>query len=252
MTWIKNHNVARTSLLLLAVALIAALLFWAMWALVSFGRGQAPAVSAQQLLVEACERTTKTDFDFKTTLHGNQNLGSDNKIVTVTYDFRVSGEDFYLAFTDEEGAFEIIVVDNVVYIRHPSEGWKLADPQPKSKMTVAGMLDSRPGHLDKAYSDNPLCPDIGAVESIGKETINGVDAEHYQVKGTGIGAPTDTDSTTVTEGLDIVWDYWINEDGQLVQARETVTLTGDGEAGQVETTTLVSGVGEPNTIEVPM
>ncbi len=219
-----------------------------MWWLV-FTEGQ-PQASTQELLVEACERTTKTDFDFKTTLHGNQNLGSDDKIVTVTYDFQVSGEDFYLDFTDEEGAFEVIYVDHVAYYKDTGDDWKVADPQPKSKMTIAGMLDSRPGHLDKAYSDNPLCPDIGDVASIGKETINGVQTEHYQTKDTGVGAP-EVRTENTTRGLDITWDYWVNEDGQILKTVETMTLTGNAEAGQVETTTLISGVGEANEIIAP-
>ena len=255
MIWIKNR-VAINSLLVLAGALLAALLFWTMWSLVSTGKGPTPAVSAQELLFTACERTAETDFDFVTTIHGNQNLGIDDELVTITYDAQVSGEDFYLAISDGERAQEVMMVDGAVYYKDPGGAWTLAESQ--SKMDITTMLSGYEGQPPsvEVESDNPLCPEIGPVARVGEETVSEVSADHYRLTDTGVGAPDGPtgqvdENTYITKGLDITWDYWLNEDGQILKIQEVITLTGDTDAGQVEVTTEVSGIGDPNVITVP-
>ena len=139
---------------------------------------------------------------------------------------------------------EVISVDGIVYHRAPGEQWKLGDPQPKRKMNIAHMLSGGVGAAPtvKVKSDNPLCPEIGPVARVDEEMVNEIGTDHYRL--TEIGADDGL--------LDITWDYWVNDDGQLLKTQQLITLTGNTEAGQVAITTEISGVGEPNTITAPI
>ena len=246
MTMIKSR-VAITSLLVLAGALLVALLFWAMWGLVSIGKGQAPQVSAQELLFNACERTAETDFDVLMTIHG----GFDDTITTVTYDVQVSGEDIYMQVTVGELMGEILYVDGVRYVREPGGAWVV---EPRGRASVSGMLGGFESPLE---SDNSLCPEIGPGARVGEKTVSEVGEDHYRLTATGVGAPDGPtgrvdENTYISPGQDMTWDYWLNEDGQLLKMQQLITLTGKTDAGQVAITTVISGVGEPNTITAPV
>ncbi|MCE2463951.1 MAG: hypothetical protein J4F46_08620 [Dehalococcoidia bacterium] len=205
--------------------------------------GDKPQLSAQELF-NGCERTAETDFDFLVTIHGNERLGYDDTIVTVTFDGQVSGEDIYMLATVGERSREVIYVDKVMYSRDPGGAW-VANPQ--SKMSLAGMLSGfeSPVVLE---SDNPLCLELGPVATVSEH--------HYRLTATGVGAPDGPtgwvdENTYITQGQDITWDYWLNEDGQLLKMQQISTLTGNTDAGQQSITTVISGVGEPNVIERP-
>ncbi len=233
---VKTRNFILASLAVLGIAS-----FIAWWLLSSTDNSS--QISAEELLFTACENTVETDFDFQLTIHGNRNLGSDPTVSSITYEVQVSGEDLYMYVTDGEYTQEVISVDGTVYHRAPGEQWKLGDPQPKRKMNIAHMLSGGVGAAPtvEVKSDNPLCPEIGPVARVDEEMVNEIGTDHYRLTETG-----------ANDGLlDITWDYWVNDDGQLLKTQEVITLTDNTEAGQVMINTVVSNVGEPNVIERP-
>ena len=232
-----KRNLVLASLASLVVLGIASFIAW--WFL--FSRAQ---VSAEELLFTACENTVETDFDFHLKIHGNRNLGGDSTVSSITYDVQVSGEDLYMYVIDGDYRLEVISVDGIVYHRAPGEQWKLADPQPKRKMNIAHMLSGGVGAAPtvEVKSDNPLCPEIGPVARVDEEMVSEIGSDHYRLIETG-----------ADDGrLDITWDYWVNDGGQLRELQEVVTLADNAEAGQVMINTVISGVGEPNVIEAPV
>ena len=244
-------------LVVLAPLLVLAALGLTLWFVFA---GDKPQLSAQELLVNACERSAETDFDLLMTIHGNENF--EDKIVTITYDVQVSGdsgtmykEDIYMIVTSGERSQEVIYVDEVMYYKDPGGVWILADPQ--SRMTVAGMLRGYESPLMEVQSANPLCPEIGPVATVGEETVATVGEHHYRLTATGVGAPDGPtgqvgENTYISPGQDMTWDYWLNEDGQLLKMQQVITLTGNTDAGQLMITTEISGVGEPNEITAPV
>ena len=229
-------------LVVLAPLLVLAALGLTLWFVLAGDKPQ------QELLVNACERTAETDFDLLMTIHG----GFDGTITTFTYDVQVSGEDIYMLISDGERSGEIIYVDGVHYSREPGGAWVV---EPRGKSTVSGMLGGFESPV-AIESENPLCPEIGPVGSVGEETVREVGDDHYRLTATGVGAPDGPtgqvdENTYITQGQDMTWDYWLNEDGQLLKMQQLITLTGNPDGGQVLITTVVSGAGESNVIERP-
>ena len=219
---------------------------------------EVPQLSAQDILLAACERTAEPDFDLLMTIEG----GFDGETATGIYDVQVSRgsgtmyeDDIYMQVTVGELMGEILYVDGVQYIREPGGAWTLSDPQ--SRMSVAGMLRGYESPLWKVEMENSLCPEFGPVATVGEETVSEVGDDHYRLTATGVGAPDGPtgqvdENTYISPGQDMTWDYWLNEDGQLLKMQQLITQTDNKDAGQVLITTVVSGVGEPNVIEAPM
>ena len=219
---------------------------------------EAPKVSAQDILLATCERTAKTDFDLVMTMIGN----FDGETVTEIHDVQVSRgsgtiyeDDIYMYVTIfGESSIEVIYVDEVMYHREQGGVWTLSDPQ--SRMSVAGLLRGYESPLWEVEMENSLCPEFGPVAKVGEETVREVGENHYRLTATGVGAPEGPtgqvdENTYISPGQDMTWDYWLNQDGQLLRMEQVITQTGRYPR-QVLITTVVSDVGEPNVIEAPV
>ena len=254
-------NVKGRNAVLATLAILVGVAIGLAWWFIS-SKDSAPPVSA---LFKACENTVKTDFDYLLTIHGNKylspsDLHHSDEIVTGTYDVQISGEDFHMAFSDGTFSVELMRVDNAVYVKEDDGAWRLDPSQDPSKLDPTNFLTMGGYTSEGVRSDNPLCPEIGAmgpVGSVDEGMASEISPGHFQITGTGVGAPEGPvgqvdENTYITQGHDVTWDYWLNDDGQLLKTRELITLTGHPDAGQVEVTTVISGVGEPNVIKAPI
>ena len=200
--------------------------------------------SAQDILYSACEQTeAQQDFDF------------DGKITTeiptlgANYNGSISGNNYSIVITlmgSEGGVLEARGVGGGVYYREDGGEWKVDETGTLDLIYFRNLINSKAAPL----GEDVLCPE-GAVASVGFESVEGVQAEHFTLTessevgpvGNVDGLPGESDGVSSRE-----YNYWVGPDGLLVQTNHrTVFTTG----GYTDVTSTISGVGDPNVIEKP-
>ena len=209
-----------------------------MWVMAQDGSA---TVSAQEIVLEACDSTSEKDYDLAMVLSDRTDDGETRKYAE--YSFRVSGDDHYVRvdFEDGQDSGEHIVVDGKVYIR-------LKGQDEWFHMVGFKAYNLTPHPLGNGAGD--LCPELGAVARVNEdEDVEGANADRYLFEEELHGGFTTVDGEEVelpNMGTR-TWTIWVNDDGQIVK---THTLHSDGDR-EYEWTTLVSNVGELNAISAP-
>ncbi len=226
--------------------------------------------SVEQTLFTVCERTFQGDFDLtsvQTSRPGILPEGVTWASFVAMFDVRVSGEDFHSIVRglsedgEVEGESETFVVGGSFYQRSDGGEWSqemrglIGDPVRFSRRSLAGLVGlTTPSYASEFQSDVFFCAYVGPdAVMVGEETVDGVTATRYQLVQLAWAAdPPRDDGGTADPGLDRTWDYWVDENGLLLQTRQEMRLTGNHDAGEIIIETRISGVGEPNVITAPI
>ena len=169
----------------------------------------------------------------------------------VTYDIRVSGDDYHLVLTAKKGmpSGEAIGKNGISYEREFGGEWRMS-PQ----YFPLRLLHS-PHPIE---GDFVVCPDLGlaALTRVGEETLGATKTDHFRLtEGSGVGPVTNVGAPAASaSGIpDRTWDIWVDPNGELIQTRLIADYgeTPDYAAFRVDIQSTISGVGEPNIITAP-
>ena len=170
--------------------------------------------------------------------------------VDVTYDIRVSGDDYHLVLTAKKGmsSGELISKNGITYAREIGEEWR------QSTQYFPLRLLHLPHPIE---GDFIVCPNLGlaALTRVGEETLGVTQVERFRlIEGEPVGPVTNVGApASAADPVDRTWDIWVNSNGELVQTRLIADYveSPDYAAFQVETQSTISGIGEPNVITAP-
>ena len=216
--------------------------------------GSSATVNAQEILAQACDRTSAESYDLEVTRTWTAAAAQEPEPGhSDRLEIRVSGQDYSVIKEFDEGheradmgTMEYMEVGGTAYAR-----FRNTDVYPK--WTAGEAFGAFPFKLHP-YGTTDICPDFGHVANVGrdvgKETVGSVEAHHLEFTMTRDLGPVATTneeepiSRTVTDN----WDFWIDDSGMLVQTEyELVGPEGDRSKSIVK----ISGVGEANTITAP-
>ena len=170
--------------------------------------------------------------------------------VHVTYDIRVSGDDYHLVLTAKKGmpSGEAIGKNGISYEREFGGEWR------QSLRYFPLRLLHLPHPIE---GDFIVCPNLGlaALTRVGEETLGVTQVERFRLtEGDPVGPVTNVGApASAADPVDRTWDIWVNSNGELVQTRLIADYveSPDYAAFQVETQSTISGIGEPNVITAP-
>jgi hypothetical protein len=163
------------------------------------------------------------------------------------YDIRISGEDFHMIVTMNNGAvIEVIGVGGITHGRENGGEWEARDD-----IQLRNLY-----RLHPISEGNDICPNLGAVAMVGEEVLDSTPAKHFQlIESSGIGPVGNVDDSSVVGApISDTWDLWVDSTGQLVQTKLTVIYPSvdDRPEIRVEALSVISGVGESNVITAPI
>lgn len=199
--------------------------------------GETPEASIQEM----CDPDVLMDFDMVSTIYGPPCIYVGEPLATpdtLTMEARVSGRDLHMFISGFDlNSGEVIVVGDEVYEREVGGEWQRDEDadvdRERRLLEIALFFDE---------NDNLLCPSLWGLERKGTDVIDGVEVTHYE-------------RTHSSEGDNVVWNYWVNADGYLVQTREDFLSAYVDENRQVAAgykLTKISGIGTPNPIATPI
>ena len=209
-----------------------------------------PSASADEAVSEAC-----ADFERggQLRLHGHgyphgHARGRDHDHHLPSRRAGVRGRlERHLSVDGKVGSFNFMRVDGVGYLRLPdADTWEVSE-QPYGEI----------GASLHVLGEDHLCPSTTGFRELGTETLDGEQVKHYTdapQQGAGGDRRAQSGQTPSTDTN----EFWVNEDGRLVQFgyQDTETITYAGYAvppkRTITGTTSFSGVGETNTITAPV
>lgn len=221
--------------------------------------------SAQEILYSACEQTAgQQSFDFVTKASAVR-VGEPTE--ALEYSASVSGDDYSLTITNSDLGLvlDVVRVDGTVFYKDRNSSdwvtgqWSRAFDLP----LIHFLLNSK---AEGTEGVDVLCPDVGAVARVGSEMIGDVPVEHFQIMESYVGPVGGVDDlVSDPSGGTLVydeyisgrsWDYWVNSDGFLVQAKQSIVMHdaisgSSSSVAQIDVATSISGIGDPNVIAVP-
>lgn len=219
--------------LLAAVLVLVAVALW------YSNQGTPQEASAQQIVLNACERTAaQRNFDFSIVATGTEH--------TAVFNGEVSGENFKgeVSIRGEAGVSEVVGFDGVVYYREPGGVWQV-DPY----FTVSSLqyfLDSRPS-ITNTQADFVICPSLAVAQG---QSLSRVGAsggqQRFRVTG-GLESPNTLAASSGDTNIRATWEYWVGQNGNISQTRQHF----QDDQVEWEINTRFSNVGQPNTITKP-
>ena len=228
----------RAILTVLVLAAMGGVVLW--WA---FFQGDGSEINAQELFESACNQSQADSFDLTVTRTSSWH-DSDEIKQGASEVVQISGDDFHIKL--DRGS-EYMEVDGKGYYRSPTDPiypkWYLLP-----YYETWWPLQTHP--YGGSLSD--LCPELGPVANVGRDSVGSVDTQHLEATLT----YEDKDLIHVNEEgeeelfdrtLTVNWEFWVDDGGMLVQTLSERDLQTYSEW----TLTKISGVGEPNVITAP-
>ena len=111
-------------------------------------------------------------------------------------------------------------------------------------------LEEKEENLPFPYDLDSPCPDLSEFNFVKVEDVYGVSTTHYAMPTVTFNVPFQPDAETSKRITVAAWEYWIDSDGVILQAKNTTDGFVNNEK-LVEVVTF-SGFGEFNVIEDPM
>ncbi len=199
-----------------------------------------------QVVTDACTKTTQATHIDLSISHVGKYLAGEGTDSAGEVKARIAGADFHYSghVTGDPhlpyNTFEAVYLDGVGYSQVDNGPWAVT--REVDQEVLARLLQLQPA-ADGSWD---LCPQVTNIEKVGPETLDGVATTHYTSL---------SEQTTKMGKTDVVFnlalDYWLDEEGLLVQLQfDVIHRQGEYETLN-RTTTKVSGVGEVNTITAP-
>ena len=205
-----SRNAILTLIVAMGIAAGAAVLAWQLFP------GIDPVHDARAAIMAACTETD--DFDLTTTPTVRT---SDGTTTSSSLTIRVSGDDYHITGTTDDGIpIEMVTLDGVTKTRDNNGPWRTW-PRSYGDLTL--------------YDGGDVCSDAASdtdARFLGRSTVDGVGVRRYSAR---------------SSRRDGNWDILVGDNNQLVQTIHTWTF----DSQNFEVRSRYSGVGEPNVITDP-